>query len=108
MKEAANAHDFAGYDYSPLEEGKIVDFIDKLNELVRKAESDLKKLQVSQLEWNVEDQLTIRAKEQERRELCRASWTVSRMSRLQPLRTKLANNNRSYVPLLAPPITLQQ
>ena len=49
MKEAANAHDFAGYDYSPLEDGKIVDFIDKLNELVRKAESDLKKLQVSQL-----------------------------------------------------------
>jgi len=49
VKEAANAHDFAGYDYSPLEEGKIVDFIDKLNELVRKAESDLKKLQVSQL-----------------------------------------------------------
>jgi DNA repair protein RAD50 len=47
VKEAANSHDFAGYDYSPLEEAKIVDFIDKLNELVRKAESDLKKLQVS-------------------------------------------------------------
>ena len=32
-----------------------MDFIDKLNELVRKAESDLKKLQVSQLELEVED-----------------------------------------------------
>jgi DNA repair protein RAD50 len=47
VKEAADAHDFAGYDYSPLEDAKIVDFIDKLNELVKKAESDLKKLQVS-------------------------------------------------------------
>lgn len=47
VKEAANAHDFDGYDYSPLEEAKILEFIDKLHELVRKAESDLKKLQVS-------------------------------------------------------------
>lgn len=47
VKEAANAHDFSGYDYSPLEEAKVIDFIDKLHELVRKAESDLKKLQVS-------------------------------------------------------------
>jgi DNA repair protein RAD50 len=47
VKEAADAHDFAGYDYSPLEDAKIVDFIDKLNELVKKAESDLKKLQAS-------------------------------------------------------------
>jgi DNA repair protein RAD50 len=46
VREAANAHDFAGYDYSPLEEAKILDFIDKLHELVRRAESDLKKLQV--------------------------------------------------------------
>jgi DNA repair protein RAD50 len=47
VKEAANAHDFSGYDYSPLEEAKVTEFIDKLHELVRKAESDLKKLQVS-------------------------------------------------------------
>jgi len=54
VKEAANAHDFAGYDYSPLEEAKIVDFIDKLNELVRKAESDLKKLQASWVHYRLE------------------------------------------------------
>lgn len=47
VKEAANAHDFSAYDYSPLEEAKVTEFIDKLHELVRKAESDLKKLQVS-------------------------------------------------------------
>jgi DNA repair protein RAD50 len=42
----AKSHNFAGYDYSPLEDVKIVDFIDKLHELVRNAESELKKLQV--------------------------------------------------------------
>jgi DNA repair protein RAD50 len=47
VREAAKTHNFAGYDYSPLEEHKVVDFVDKLHELVRKAESDYKRLQVS-------------------------------------------------------------
>jgi DNA repair protein RAD50 len=47
VREAAKNHNYAGYDYSPLEEAKIVEFVDKLHELVRRAESDLKKLQVS-------------------------------------------------------------
>ncbi|ORX37164.1 hypothetical protein BD324DRAFT_625039 [Kockovaella imperatae] len=45
IRQAAKTHDFAGYDYSPLEESKVVEFVDKLHELVRRAESDLKKLQ---------------------------------------------------------------
>ncbi|KAK4689016.1 DNA repair protein RAD50, partial [Tremellales sp. Uapishka_1] len=45
VREAAQTHNFAGYDYSPLEEAKIVDFVDKLHELVRRADSDLKRLQ---------------------------------------------------------------
>lgn len=46
MREAAKTHNFAGYDYSPLEEGKVLEFVDKVHELVRRAESDLKRLQV--------------------------------------------------------------
>lgn len=46
VRDLANTHNYPGYDYSPLEETKIVDFLDKLHELVRKAESDLKKVQV--------------------------------------------------------------
>ena len=45
VREAANLHDFAGYDYSPLEEAKVVEFVDKLHEVVRRSESDFKKLQ---------------------------------------------------------------
>lgn len=47
VREVAKTHNFGGYDYSPLEDNKIVEFVDKLHELVRKAEADLKKLQVS-------------------------------------------------------------
>ena len=47
VREASKQHNFSGYDYSPLEEAKIVEFVDKLHEMVRKAESDLRKLQVS-------------------------------------------------------------
>jgi len=46
VKEAAKTHNYAGYDYSPLEEHKIVDFVDKLHELVKRAEADYKRLQV--------------------------------------------------------------
>ena len=46
VKEAAKTHNYAGYDYSPLEEHKIVDFVDKLHELVKRAEADTKRLQV--------------------------------------------------------------
>ncbi|ORY30598.1 hypothetical protein BCR39DRAFT_529095 [Naematelia encephala] len=45
VREAAKTYNYAGYDYSPLEEPKVIEFIDKLHELVRKAEADLKKLQ---------------------------------------------------------------
>nr|XP_018262086.1 DNA repair protein RAD50 [Kwoniella dejecticola CBS 10117]OBR84244.1 DNA repair protein RAD50 [Kwoniella dejecticola CBS 10117] len=45
IREVAKTHDFAGYDYSPLEDHKVLEFVDKLHELVRKAENDLKKLQ---------------------------------------------------------------
>ena len=47
VREVAKTHDLAGYDYSPLEESKVVEFLDKLHELVRRAEADLKRLQVS-------------------------------------------------------------
>lgn len=77
MKEAANSHDFAGYDYSPLEEAKILDFIDKLHELVRKAESDLKKLQVRRPHRdNGHAAQHDRMREPERSELCKASSTA--------------------------------
>lgn len=46
MKEVANAHNISGYDNSPLEESKIVEFVDRLHEMVRRAESDMKKMQV--------------------------------------------------------------
>lgn len=52
VREAAKAHDFAGYDYSPLEESKVAEFLDKLFELVRRAESDYKKLQVSIMQFS--------------------------------------------------------
>jgi len=46
VKEAAKTHNYAGYDYSPLEEHKVVEFVDKLHELVKRAEADYKRLQV--------------------------------------------------------------
>jgi DNA repair protein RAD50 len=46
IREVAKTHNFAGYDYSPLEDAKIVEFVDKLHDLVRRAEADLRKLQV--------------------------------------------------------------
>lgn len=45
IREIAKTHNFSGFDYSPLEDDKVADFIDKLHELVRKAESDLKRIQ---------------------------------------------------------------
>ncbi|GFZ50594.1 Hydrolase acting on acid anhydrides [Saitozyma sp. JCM 24511] len=45
IREVAKTHNFAGYDYSPLEDAKIVEFVDKLHDLVRRAEADLRKLQ---------------------------------------------------------------
>lgn len=35
-----------GYDYSPLEDQKVEEFMDRIDELVRKAEADLKRIQV--------------------------------------------------------------
>lgn len=46
IREVAKSHNFAGYDYSPLEEDKIVEFLDTMHELLRKSEADLKRLQV--------------------------------------------------------------
>lgn len=46
VKEAAKSWNMAGYDYSPLEESKIATFVERLQEMVRKAESDMKRLQV--------------------------------------------------------------
>lgn len=45
VRDLAKTHNFSGFDYSPLEDTKVADFIDKLHELVRKAESDLKRMQ---------------------------------------------------------------
>nr|XP_019013012.1 DNA repair protein RAD50 [Kwoniella pini CBS 10737]OCF51793.1 DNA repair protein RAD50 [Kwoniella pini CBS 10737] len=45
IREVAKTHNFAGYDYSPLEDHKVLEFVEKMHELVRKAENDLKKLQ---------------------------------------------------------------
>ncbi|WVR06574.1 hypothetical protein IAU60_003606 [Kwoniella sp. DSM 27419] len=45
IREVAKTHNFAGYDYSPLEDHKVMEFVEKMHELVRKAENDLKKLQ---------------------------------------------------------------
>ncbi|OCF37294.1 DNA repair protein RAD50 [Kwoniella heveanensis BCC8398] len=45
IREVAKNHNFAGYDYSPLEDHKVMEFVEKMHELVRKAENDLKKLQ---------------------------------------------------------------
>lgn len=47
VRELSKTFNFPGYDYSPLEEAKVIDLVDKLQEIVRKAESDLKRLQVS-------------------------------------------------------------
>jgi DNA repair protein RAD50 len=46
VKEVAGSHNMSGYDSSPLEENKITEFVDRLHEMVRRAESDLKKLTV--------------------------------------------------------------
>ncbi|RXK35035.1 hypothetical protein M231_07713 [Tremella mesenterica] len=46
VREAAKIHNYAGYDYSPLEENKIVEFIDILHDLVRRAETEQKKVQM--------------------------------------------------------------
>jgi DNA repair protein RAD50 len=45
IREVAKNQNFSGYDYSPLEEQKIEEFMDRLHELVRKAEMDLKRIQ---------------------------------------------------------------
>ena len=50
VREASKTHNFAGYDYSPLEESKVVEFVDKLHELVRRAEADYKRLQASHIQ----------------------------------------------------------
>jgi len=47
VREAAKTHNFAGYDYSPLEEAKVAEFVEKLNELVSRADADLGRLQVN-------------------------------------------------------------
>ncbi|EKC98002.1 hypothetical protein A1Q2_07799 [Trichosporon asahii var. asahii CBS 8904] len=46
VRNLAKQHNFSGFDYSPLEDTKVADFIEKLQELVRKAESDLKRIQM--------------------------------------------------------------
>lgn len=46
IREAAKTHNLAGYDYSPIEEAKVAEFIEKLGELVSRADSDLRRLQV--------------------------------------------------------------
>ncbi|OWZ73899.1 hypothetical protein AYX14_00623 [Cryptococcus neoformans] len=46
IRQIAKAHDLVGYDYSPLEDSKVAEFVDKIYDMVRKAESDLKKLQM--------------------------------------------------------------
>lgn len=47
VKEAAKTWDLPGYDYSAIEESKITAFVDRVQEMVRKAESDAKRLHVS-------------------------------------------------------------
>ena len=47
IREIARTHDFSGYDYSPLEDSKAAEFVDKLHELIRRAEGSLRKVKVS-------------------------------------------------------------
>lgn len=52
VRELSKTFNIPGYDYSPLEEAKVADFVDRLQELVRKAEADLKRLQVREFAMN--------------------------------------------------------
>lgn len=49
IRQISKAYDLVGYDYSPLEDSKVAEFVNKIYEMVRKAENDLKKLQVRNL-----------------------------------------------------------
>lgn len=55
IRQIAKAHDLVGYDYSPLEDSKVAEFVNKIYEMVRKAENDLKKLQVRNLSLDNEE-----------------------------------------------------
>lgn len=54
IRQIAKTHDLVGYDYSPLEDSKVAEFVNKIYEMVRKAENDLKKLQVRNLSLDSE------------------------------------------------------
>lgn len=54
IRQIAKAHNLVGYDYSPLEDSKVAEFVNKIYEMVRKAENDLKKLQVRNLSLDSE------------------------------------------------------
>ena len=47
IREIARTHDFSGYDHSPLEDSKAAEFVDKLHELIRRAEGNLRRVKVS-------------------------------------------------------------
>jgi DNA repair protein RAD50 len=44
ISEVARSQNFPGYDYSPLEDHKVDEFMDRLHELVRKADTDYNRL----------------------------------------------------------------
>lgn len=46
VHEVAKAHNIPGFDYSPLEDTKVAEFVERFQDLIRKAESDLKRIQV--------------------------------------------------------------
>lgn len=54
IRQIAKDHNLVGYDYSPLEDSKVAEFVNKIYEMVRKAENDLKKLQVRNLSLDSE------------------------------------------------------
>ncbi|WVQ73482.1 hypothetical protein IAR50_003054 [Cryptococcus sp. DSM 104548] len=45
IRQVARNHGLSGYNHSPLEDWKVDEFVDKISEMVRSAENDLRKLQ---------------------------------------------------------------
>lgn len=94
VRELAKSHNYPGYDYSPLEENKIVDFLEKLHELVRKSEADFKRVQVSSRRSAI---LTFSMRATGKNGKCSLSLTSCQMPRLLLSLQSRVSKIRSYV-----------
>ncbi|GMK53777.1 hypothetical protein CspeluHIS016_0103630 [Cutaneotrichosporon spelunceum] len=94
VRELSKTFNIPGYDYSSLEDAKVMDFVDRLQEMLRKAEADLKRLQTEGL--RKERELQSELDDLANKKTTALATKSSKEDQIRQLQTRIRNMEQSF------------